>query len=291
MVNRKKNGQLYTEDATISPIRGPDGVVTSYVAVQRDITATLALEAQFLQAQKMEAVGRLAGGVAHDFNNILSVVLSYAQMICEDLEPEAPLRDDVEEIRRAAMRAVALTRHLLAFSRKEVFEPRLLDVNDVIAEAEKLLRRLLGADIELTLRTTSDVARIMADPGQIEQILMNLAVNARDAMPHGGTLTIGTANVELDDVGAGSPLGARPGAYVELTVRDTGIGMTPDTQARIFEPFFTTKESGTGYGLYLASEILREQGGLLTVANGPEHGACFTVWLPTAAEPAPAGIG
>jgi two-component system cell cycle sensor histidine kinase/response regulator CckA len=198
LVNQTKDGTRFTVDSSISPIHDAAGVVTSFVAVNRDVTATLALEAQLLHAQKMEAVGRLAGGVAHDFNNVLSVILSYAEMIAHDLEPDEPLRGEIEQIRLAAVRAANLTRQLLAFSRRQVLQTKVLDLNHTIDGMEKMLGRLLGADVELTLLPARDLWNVQADPGQVEQILMNLAVNARDAMPRGGKLTIETANVELD---------------------------------------------------------------------------------------------
>jgi len=282
LVNKKKDGTIYTQDGTIAAVRDAAGVITSYVAVARDITQQLQLEAQFLQAQKMEAVGRLAGGVAHDFNNVLSVILSYAEMICADLKPDEPLRADVEEIKQAGWRATALTRQLLAFSRQQVLEPRVLSLAKIVTGLEKMLRRLLGADIELTILAASDAWNVMADAGQIEQVLMNLAVNARDAMPQGGGLTIETTNVELDDdhVRAHNDLPA--GAYVQLAVSDTGIGMDLETQARIFEPFFTTKERGKGTGLGLATVfgIVKQSGGHIWLDSEPGKGTTFKICLP-----------
>ncbi len=293
LVNRKKDGSLYHEDASISSVRDSAGAITSYVAVKRDVTARIALEAQFLQAQKMEAIGRLAGGVAHDFNNVLSVILSYADLIREDLEPNEPMRADIAEIRTAALHAATLTRQLLAFSRQQVLQPRVLNLNDSLAATEKMIRRLLGADIEVTMLPEPALENVLADPGQIEQILMNLAVNARDAMSDGGKLTIETANVTLDESYAGTHGEVRPGSYVALAVSDTGIGMPQETLARIFEPFFTTKEKdrGTGLGLATVFGIVKQSGGHIFVYSEPGQGTTFKIYLPkvsgAVAEPPP----
>jgi PAS domain S-box-containing protein len=285
LVNKKKDGTLYSEDATISPVRDLTGTTTGYVAVKRDLTATLALEAQLLHAQKMEAVGQLAGGVAHDFNNVLSVILSYADLIVGDLKPGDPFRADIEEIRAAGVRAAALTRQLLAFSRQQVLEAKVLNLNLTLAGMEKMLHRLLGADVELTLLTAAGLWSVKADPGQFEQIVMNLAVNARDAMPRGGQLTIETANVELDDQYAMTHAEIRAGAYVQVAVSDTGTGMEPATQKRIFEPFFTTKDKGKGTGLGLATVfgIVKQSGGHIEVYSEWGKGTTFKMYFPRVA--------
>jgi two-component system cell cycle sensor histidine kinase/response regulator CckA len=259
-----------------------DGKIVGALGISRDITERAQLEEQFRQAQKMEAVGRLAGGVAHDFNNVLSVILSYAEMIGGDLKPEEPLRADIEEIRTAALRATDLTRQLLAFSRQQVLEPRVLDLTQSVAGMEKMLRRLLGADIELTMLQATRLWNVKADPGQMEQILMNLAVNARDAMPRGGQLVIETQNVELDDDYARAHHDVRPGSYVMLTVADSGSGIDRDTLGRIFEPFFTTKEKGKGTGLGLSTVfgIVTQSGGHIWVDSEPGKGTTFKVYLP-----------
>jgi len=233
----RTSGVLLAQRSTEEPWRTTDAALEAPQGAE---------EAQFLQAQKMEALGRLAGGVAHDFNNILTVILSYAEMMGAALPPDGPLRADIEEIRTAALRATDLTKQLLAFSRQQVLEPKVLDLGQAIVATEKMLGRLLGADVDLTVVVASGLWNVKADPGQIEQILMNLAVNARDAMPRGGKLTIETANVTLDEDYALAHRGVQAGSYVMLAVSDTGIGMERETLARVFEPFFTTKEPGKG---------------------------------------------
>ena len=280
----------------IVPVVDPQGNVTGYQGIARDITERVqadrrqqGLEAQLAQSQKIEAVGRLAGGVAHDFNNVLTVILGLTSELLDTPTGAIPdqARKDIEEISLAGQRAAVLTQQLLAFSRKQIVRPAVLNLNTVVARIEKMLWRLIGEDIELRAMLADDLGSVRADAGQIEQVLVNLAVNARDAMPAGGKLTIETANVELDQEYARGHTSVAPGRYAMVAVSDTGSGMSPEVQARLFEPFFTTKEVGKGTGLGLATVygIVKQSGGNIWVYSEPDKGATFKIYLPLVDEP------
>ena len=265
-----------------APLRSASGGVEGVVLALDDVTERMAMESQFLQAQKLEAVGRLAGGVAHDFNNLLTAILSCADMLQDRLPPADPGREEVEEIQTAARRAATLARQLLTFSRRQVIQPRVLDLNEVVTGMDRMLCRLIGEDVALVAICGPDLGRVKADPGQIEQVIVNLAVNARDAMPEGGQLTIETANVEVEEGGAIGRPGVSAGAYVMLAVRDTGHGMDAETQSHLFEPFFTTKETGKGTGLGLSTVygIVKQAGGDIRVQSEPGKGSTFEIYFP-----------
>jgi PAS domain S-box-containing protein len=258
-----------------------DPAIKAVVVNARDVTERRRLEEQLRHAQKMEAIGQLAGGVAHDFNNLLTAILGYCNLILDDVAADAPIRSDLEEIRSAGERAAALTRQLLAFSRRQMLQPRIVALNDLIREIEKLLRRLISEDVQLTTSLADDLLPVSVDPASIEQTLVNLAVNARDAMPRGGRLTLETANVDLDESDAKQYSPMAPGRYVKLVISDTGEGMDEATQARVFEPFFTTKEQGRGSGLGLATVygIVKQSGGFIYVTSTPGRGTSFTIFL------------
>jgi two-component system cell cycle sensor histidine kinase/response regulator CckA len=279
-VGLHKNGKRLLLEATARThaIAGTPARITAL----RDMTERRALEDQFRQAQKMEAVGRLAGGVAHDFNNLLTVILSYTDMLIEGVSPKDPRVEDLGEIRSAAIAAGSLTRQLLAFSRQQVIEPRVVILEDLVNQTHKLLTRLIGEDIDVAMQFGSEPCVVHMDPGQLEQVLMNLAVNARDAMPTGGKLTFETALVDLDEDYSAAHWPATTGPYAMLAVSDTGIGMDEATQARIFEPFFTTKEPGKGTGLGLATVygIVKQSGGFIWVYSEPGKGTTFKIYLP-----------
>ncbi|MFH1469999.1 MAG: response regulator [Pseudomonadota bacterium] len=287
VTGQHRDGHDFPAEVSLASIRMEDGYWAS--AIIRDASARkaaeterLRLEEQLRVSQKMEAVGLLAGGVAHDFNNLLAVIMGYVELTLDRLPCDDPCVHDLEEVQRAAERAAGLTRQLLAFSRKQVLQPVPLDLNKVSAGVEKMLRRILGEDIEFSQRPAPSLRLVRADPGQVEQVLLNLVVNARDAMPGGGRLTIETANVDVDETWAAAGVDLAPGPYVLLSVSDTGCGMSSEVRARIFEPFFTTKERGRGTGLGLSTVygIVTQSGGNLAVYSEPGLGSCFKVYLP-----------
>jgi two-component system, cell cycle sensor histidine kinase and response regulator CckA len=282
MVNRKKNGDLFVAEKTITPLRDGEGKITHFISNDRDITDRRRMEDQLQQAQKMDAIGRLAGGVAHDFNNLLMVISSYAELMLDSLTPQHPLRHNVDEIQKASRRAADLTRQLLAFGRKQMQTLQVLDLNLLISDFNKMLPRLIGEDIELVFVPGTKLGRIKADPVQIEQVLMNLVANARDAMPKGGKLVIETASVQLDDPYVQEHSIVPPGDYVLLTISDSGTGIAPEHMSHIFEPFYTTKEEGKGTGLGLATVygIVKQNGGFIWVYSERGMGTTFKVYFP-----------
>jgi two-component system, cell cycle sensor histidine kinase and response regulator CckA len=288
-----RNFRIVRPDGTIRwvrarafPVRNASREIYRVVGLVEDITDVRRTEEQLLQAQKMEAVGRLAGGVAHDFNNLLTAILGYSELVLQDLGPDHPSALDVREIRAAGQSAENLTRQLLAFSRRQILQPQTLDLNAVLKRVDALLQRIIGEDIDLTMKLTAPLGRVSADPGQIEQVVLNLAVNARDAMPHGGKLTIETANVMLDDDYVSQHAGATTGPHVMVAVTDNGTGMDTATQQRLFEPFFTTKEPGRGTGLGLATVygIVTQSRGSIWVYSELGQGSTFKVYLPVTTE-------
>src|SRR5579864_1827440 len=296
----RKDGTEFPIEVSLSPLETEQGMLIS--SGIRDTTERLALEERLRQSQKMEAVGRLAGGVAHDFNNLLTIILGYSQILADGLPAGSKLANSTAQIKSAGERAAGIQRQLLAYSRKQVLSPRVINLNDSVLNLDSLLRRLIGEDIEVMTAPGRDLGSVKADPGQIEQVIMNLALNARDAMPHGGKLTLETANVDLDDSYSVEHQPITPGKYVMLAVSDTGCGMTPEIQARIFEPFFTTKERdrGTGLGLSTVYGIVKQSGGHVWCYSEAGRGTTFKVYLPRVesaddpvpvAAPAPAGRG
>jgi len=282
---RRKDGNKITVRCRGRSVTDPEGL-PSFDVFAEDVTEKRILERQLQMAAKMEAVGRLSGGVAHDFNNLLGVIIGYSQLFKRKLDPQSPLREHAEEIEKAGQRAAALTRQLLAFSRQQVLTPAVLNLNDLVADMLKMLPRLIGEDIAVSTSLAADLGRVKADHGQIEQVIMNLAVNARDAMPSGGQLRIETGNRELDQGYVRHHPGARPGQYVMLSVVDSGMGIDAETLAHIFEPFFTTKEVGRGTGLGLATVygVVKQSEGYVWVDSEPGKGASFQIFLPRVEE-------
>lgn len=280
---RDKTGQWRVLESTASAVRNENGDVEKLIIVNRDVSDRRLLERQLLQAQKMEAIGRLSGGVAHDFNNLLGVIIGYAEVLEEESAASDTHRESVDQILKAGRQAASLIRQLLAFSRQQVLEPKTVDVNAVVHDTEKMLHRLIGEDIELVTRLDSAVSKIKVDQGQLEQALVNMAVNARDAMPNGGQLRIETENFEMDELAAGKyQYPVLVGSYVRLTISDDGVGMNSETLARAFEPFFTTKEKGkgTGLGLAMVYGFVKQSGGYIDLTSELGTGTCIRIYLP-----------
>jgi len=291
--NITKDGRLISCEWYNTPLVDDTGRVLGVASLVQDVTERVALEERLRQSQKMEAVGRLAGGVAHDFNNLLTVILGYSQIVADGVPKGSRLADSIAQIKSSADRAAGITRQLLAFSRKTVLSPRVINLNDILLNLDSLLRRLIGEDIEVLTVPAHDLGSVKADPGQIEQVVMNLALNSRDAMANGGKLTLETANVTLDQTYAGHREPLVPGDYVMLAVSDTGCGMSEETQARIFEPFYTTKEvgKGTGLGLSMVYGIVKQSGGYIWVYSEPDRGTTFKIYLPRIDQPVEASSG
>ncbi|MCC7497995.1 MAG: response regulator [Bryobacterales bacterium] len=278
---RRKDGKVIYVNMWTALLRDAGGKVNGFLAAVTDVTERKQLEEQLRQSQRMEAVGRLAGGVAHDFNNLLTIITGYSDMLLNKMPEPEPLRRNVEEIKKASGRAASLTNQLLAFSRRQVLQAKVIDLNEIVADMNKMLRRLIPESIELVVNLEPQLGHIKADPGQIEQVIVNLAVNAREAMPQGGKLIIETANRELDEHYCRRHMSVKPGSYVMLSVSDTGAGMAPDVQEHIFEPFFTTKTGkGTGLGLSTVYGIVKQSAGEIWVYSEPSLGSSFKIYLP-----------
>ena len=290
--NVTKNGRTISCEWYNTPLIDDAGRVLGAASLAQDVTERVALEDRLRQSQKMEAIGRLAGGVAHDFNNLLTVILGYGQVLADGVPAGSNLADSTAQIKSAADRAAGITRQLLAFSRKQVLSPRVVDLNDIMMNLDSMLRRLIGEDVEVLTVPARDLGSVKADPGQIEQVIMNLALNSRDAMPHGGKLTLETSNEILDETYAREREPLVPGHYVMLAVSDTGEGMSGETQARVFEPFYTTKEvgKGTGLGLSMVYGIVKQSGGYIWVYSEPGRGTTFKIYLPRMDQPADAAV-
>ncbi|HMV99167.1 MAG TPA: response regulator [Acidobacteriota bacterium] len=284
ILNYRKDGTPFWNALSLNPVHDEHGRLVNFVGVQNDITERKRLEDQLRQSQKMEAIGQLAGGIAHDFNNLLTIITGYSALLLKLPDTDHTVRKSLNAINEAGKRAATLTRQLLGFGRKTILQPKILDLNSVVTETGELLCRLIGEDILFTTVLAPDLSPVKVDPSQLDQILMNLAVNARDAMPTGGRLTIETTNVVLGDDYATTHMHCKAGPYVMLAMTDTGCGMTPDVLARIFEPFFTTKEvgKGTGLGLAMVFGIVQQSGGTINVYSEPGHGTTFKIYFPAA---------
>jgi signal transduction histidine kinase/CheY-like chemotaxis protein len=287
MTNQRKNGTLFEVDVTISPVRGSSGTVSHFVSVMRDVTREVALEAQLRQAQKMEAIGGLAGGIAHDFNNMLTAIMANTELMKYQLEDTHPDCEVPDEILRISKRAAALTRQLLAFSAKQEFDDNPMNLREIIRSSYGMLKRLIREDISLETEIDPELGLAKVDPNQIEQVIMNLVLNARDAMAYGGTITLAAKNIQFEEDSESLPVGQKPGDYVALMVSDTGTGIAEEDLVRIFEPFYTTKASGEGTGLGLATVygIVQQSGGFIKIDTEIGAGTTFYICLPRIDEP------
>jgi PAS domain S-box-containing protein len=285
-INKRKDGSLFEEEASISPIKERGGQIVSYVAVKRDVTHEIDLQKQVYHAEKMDAIGRLAGGVAHDFNNLLTIINGYSELMIKSIMPSDPLYGHVQQIIKACARASTHTKQLLAFSRRTPMEQKVIDLNAILIDMVSVLKRLINENIDLVTRFKEGTGNIKADPAEVEQIIVNLVVNARDAMPKGGKLTIETDRVTLDEKYCRDHIDALPGHYMLLSVQDTGVGMNEETKARIFEPFFTTKDQGTGLGLPTVFGIVRQNKGHVECYSEEGKGTLFKIFLPQVSDAA-----
>jgi len=288
-INKRQDGSLYHEEATIFPIRDASGKTINYAAVKRDVTERVHLEEQLRQAQRMEAVGQLTGGIAHDFNNLLTAILGFTHLMQSELSPEDSLYEFTERILCSGERAASLTSQLLAFSRKQIIQPKVLDLKAVIPDMDQMLQRIIGEDVELRTVLALDLWPVKMDPAQVEQIIVNIAVNARHAMPRGGRLTVEVSNAVLDEDAVADRPETEPGEYVQLAITDTGVGMSDEVLAQIFEPFFTTREvgQGTGLGLSTVYGIVKQNHGDIWVHSQVGQGTTFKIYIPRAGQATP----
>ena len=291
-INYRKDGTEFPIEWDIAPIRNARGTITHFVSIQRDMTARKRLEEQLIQSQKLEGVGKLAGGVAHEFNNIMTVVIGHCELLLNDLPTQDPLFKSAEAIRKAADRVATLTRQLLAYGRRQLLRPGRIDLNQTLGHMEGMFRHLLGSNVEILIRPAADLHMVHADVGQLEQVIMNMVLNAHDAMPNGGELTLETGNVTIGEETPDLYSECKPGDYVMLAITDTGTGMSPEVKARVFEPFFSTKDVGKGTGLGLATcyGIVKQSGGHILVDSEPGRGTTFKVYLPEAPSAAPVSL-
>jgi signal transduction histidine kinase/CheY-like chemotaxis protein len=283
-INYRKDGTEFHIEWDIAPIRNTRGAITHFVSIQRDMTGRKRLEEQLIQSQKLESVGKLAGGVAHEFNNIMTVIIGHCELLLNDLPTQDPLYHSAQAVRKAADRAATLTRQLLAYGRRQLLRPGRLDLNQTLGHMEGMFRHLLGNDVEILIRPAADLHIVHADAGQLEQVIMNMVLNAHDAMPDGGKLILETGNVIVGEETPDVYSELKPGNYVMLAITDTGSGMSPEVRARVFEPFFSTKDVGKGTGLGLATcyGIVKQSGGHIVVDSEPGKGTTFKVYLPQA---------